>query len=340
MDLSTRLLRDRVARLERLLKDLADQVAGLGVGGVSDHGALTGLADDDHPQYHNDARGDVRYAPIANGVTNGDSHDHSGGDGAQIDHGSLAGLADDDHPQYALDTALAAATEWAPTPSRAVFWDDFWANDYSGDHDYYRGVSGGTIAPTYTANGTGVLGVEEFTTGGGITGYSYIRVFNNWDYWAGGGEVTFVCYVNFAQVVDGSNTWSARIGIGDSASFADHTDGIYFDLAVALGSYTLDAVCSGAGTQTRTATGITIVANTWYQLRWVMNAAGNSVDFSVWSGGVQIGSTTTIATANIPAPGERCAPELQIAKSGVGGGDMKMHIDYWGLKKDFTNPRY
>ena len=29
--------------------------------GVSDHGALTGLADDDHTQYHNDARGDARY---------------------------------------------------------------------------------------------------------------------------------------------------------------------------------------------------------------------------------------------------------------------------------------
>lgn len=32
-----------------------------GVGGVTDHGALTGLNDDDHTQYHNDARGDVRY---------------------------------------------------------------------------------------------------------------------------------------------------------------------------------------------------------------------------------------------------------------------------------------
>ena len=40
----------------------------LGVGnltianGVTDHGVLTGLADDDHTQYHNDARGDARYS--------------------------------------------------------------------------------------------------------------------------------------------------------------------------------------------------------------------------------------------------------------------------------------
>lgn len=36
-------------------------VSGTGGGGVTDHGALTGLSDDDHTQYHNDARGDARY---------------------------------------------------------------------------------------------------------------------------------------------------------------------------------------------------------------------------------------------------------------------------------------
>jgi len=37
---------------------------GGGSGGVSDHGLLMGLSDDDHPQYHTDARGDARYMPI------------------------------------------------------------------------------------------------------------------------------------------------------------------------------------------------------------------------------------------------------------------------------------
>jgi hypothetical protein len=30
-------------------------------GTISDHGQLTGLSDDDHPQYHTDARGDIKY---------------------------------------------------------------------------------------------------------------------------------------------------------------------------------------------------------------------------------------------------------------------------------------
>lgn len=43
---------------------------------------------------------DTLYAASGCSVTNGDSHDHSGGDGAQIDHGGLNGLSDDDHSQY------------------------------------------------------------------------------------------------------------------------------------------------------------------------------------------------------------------------------------------------
>lgn len=62
----------------------ANLASELGGGGVIDHGGLAGLTDDDHPQYHNDTRGDARYSQLG--------HGH--------DHGSLAGLDDDDHPIY------------------------------------------------------------------------------------------------------------------------------------------------------------------------------------------------------------------------------------------------
>lgn len=49
-----------------------------GTGGVTDHGALTGLGDDDHTQYHTDARGDARYealgAVAAHAGTGGTAH--------------------------------------------------------------------------------------------------------------------------------------------------------------------------------------------------------------------------------------------------------------------------
>lgn len=52
----------------------------------------------------NHAHGGV-YAPVANGVSNGDSHDHLGGDGAQIAHTSLSSIGTSTHAQ--IDTHIA-----------------------------------------------------------------------------------------------------------------------------------------------------------------------------------------------------------------------------------------
>lgn len=59
-------------------------------GGASDHGALTGLSDDDHSQYHTDGR--------ASTWLGGKSISDLG----TIDHDLLDGLSDDDHSQYGL----------------------------------------------------------------------------------------------------------------------------------------------------------------------------------------------------------------------------------------------
>lgn len=66
--------------------------------GITDHGDLDGLADDDHPQYHNDARGDARYSLLG--------HDH---DADYEPLGAVAAheAAGDPHPGYATDSDLS-----------------------------------------------------------------------------------------------------------------------------------------------------------------------------------------------------------------------------------------
>lgn len=68
-------------------------------GGVTDHGALTGLTDDDHSQYHTDARGDARYYTQSQVNTSlsakaNTSHTHTTTDITGLS-GSLAAKADD-----------------------------------------------------------------------------------------------------------------------------------------------------------------------------------------------------------------------------------------------------
>lgn len=61
------------------------------------------------------------FAVAAKGVTNGDSHDHAGGDGGQIDHGGLAGLADDDHTQYIKHSLATAANDFLVASGAGAF---------------------------------------------------------------------------------------------------------------------------------------------------------------------------------------------------------------------------
>lgn len=74
---------------------------GGGGGGVTDHGLLTGLADDDHTQYFNTTRGDARYSQTTHLHTG--TYDPAGTAAAAIV--THVGLSDP-HTQYLLESAL------------------------------------------------------------------------------------------------------------------------------------------------------------------------------------------------------------------------------------------
>jgi len=71
---------------------------------TNDHGGLTGLSDDDHPAYHNDARGDARYSLLAHAHTG--TYDPAGtASGLITTHEAAA----NPHPGYLTPTEGDAA---------------------------------------------------------------------------------------------------------------------------------------------------------------------------------------------------------------------------------------
>lgn len=86
---------------------------------ITDHGALTGLADDDHLHYHTDARGDARYSQLGHGhdasaITSGTLDDARIPSGIARDSEVSAAIAThvalaDPHAQYELESANVAA---------------------------------------------------------------------------------------------------------------------------------------------------------------------------------------------------------------------------------------
>src|SRR5512137_2880917 len=185
-----------------------------GDGAQVDHGGLAGLSDDDHPQYikhslataANDflvASGagafakktleevktalglgsaaytaSTDYATAAKGVTNGDSHDHNGGDGAQVDHGGLAGLSDDDHPQYIKHSLATAANDMLMASGAGAFAKKTLAEvktalglgsaAYTASTDYATAAKGVTNGDSHDHNGGDGAQVDH----GGLAGLS------------------------------------------------------------------------------------------------------------------------------------------------------------------------
>ena len=100
----------RIDQKIRTTSGLLISATGGGVEGVTDHGALTGLADDDHTQYYNQARGDARYVRHARALTAGAGLT---GGGDLSDDRDFAVGAGNGITVNANDVALASSTAGA-----------------------------------------------------------------------------------------------------------------------------------------------------------------------------------------------------------------------------------
>lgn len=251
--------------LERRLRIVE---ASTGGSGTTDHGSLGGLADDDHTQYYNATRGDARYAVLAKGVTNGDSHNHFGGDGAQVDHGGLSGLSDDDHSIYHNDTrgdvrylklqGAAAQTINAAGSSDANLIIESVSNPYLFFLDAgANGIGINNPAPAKSLDLIGNFRIVSDTTSGHGFDLSTLGVTNTWGY---GRNVLYLrpalADVDYPGVqvaiknYDSTSTYRAA-----SLSFRDGDDTEMFSFGVTAASVFLDTPTASTSVIFRLGTG-------------------------------------------------------------------------------------
>lgn len=156
-------------------------VAGGGAG-ATNHGDLTGLADDDHSQYHNDVRGDARYSQLGHG------HAIANVTGLQaaLDGKETAGTvaaheaAGDPHPQYLTaaegNAAYASAghSHNGLAPSGGTTGQVLKKNSNT-DYDYSwsadaTGGGGGSVTPVQVTVDFGSVPVQSKTFDVAVTG--------------------------------------------------------------------------------------------------------------------------------------------------------------------------
>jgi hypothetical protein len=122
---------------------------------VTDHGALSGLADDDHTQYHTDARGDARYSLLG--------HDHN------ADYQPL----DADLTSWAGVTRASGFDDWVADPTSAKLRTLVSDESGTGALLFANGNIGAATGTSLQLSGGGSVGADNRWYYGGVaTGWN------------------------------------------------------------------------------------------------------------------------------------------------------------------------
>lgn len=210
-----------------------------------------------------------------------------------------------------------------------------------GDTEAYRGETGwrkeesGTGASVDVATGNiygrvhGILNCRPGTTASGaaraMRGVANLQT--------GDGETEFETSVALEDLSDGTDRFAIFTGFADSTYGAGSRDGIGFYYKDDVNSGKFLCSCEANGTETTADSGITVAADTWYNLEALVNAGGTSVAFYI------DGSLVATITTNIPTGTSRLfGAYMEIVKS-LGTTQRDFWTDYFQIRKRFTSLR-
>lgn len=223
-----------------------------------------------------------------------------------------------------ISSYLDLANLSTPRVHKPSYWSDFLSTNTVQNVFIGVAISSGTntTAPAsgvVTGNHPGVVLMRSSTTAN--SGWKYQTDITQ--FLIGGGEVFDIVFRTPAAL---TNT-TYRFGLLDTVTSADAVDGAYFEVAatgVAVGK------TSSNSTRSTTATIATLVVNTWYHARAVVNTAATQVDFTIYSeAGSSLG--TASLTTNIPTvAGRETGAGFIGTNSGTTASDVA-NLDYMAI---------
>jgi len=235
---------------------------------------------------------------------------------------------------YSDSTGVPIWGDYSDITRYVTFYEDFLTNQIllglnTGGTSSSAGVRG---APSTAAH----PGAIRLVTGISTTGFADAYGSNVDDVLKlGGGTAKFETIVNLSALSDGTNTYTAQIGITTPA-YNDNlsiTAGIYFTYTHSTNSGKWVLNCTKASTTTTSDTGIAVAGATWVRLGFVLNSAGTSVQ--AYINGVAAG---TPITTNIPAATTALNFQWLIIKS-AGTGSFNLDIDAYKFQIALASTR-
>lgn len=148
----------------------------------------------------------------------------------------------------------------------------------------------------------------------------------------GAGEMYLLASVAFEAVSDGTNRYEFFFGLSSAGGTitSEPANGIYFWYDDASSNFRIK--CANASSVTNTDSGVTLAANTAYQLIIKVNSAGNSVEFFI--NGTSVGTVNT----NVPST-TTDLNDISWIRRTVGTTSRKFYYDKVVIIKDYTTGR-
>ena len=336
------------------------QISGGGGGGVTDHGALTGLGDDDHTQYLNETRHDALPSDNPHSVTkaqvglsnvpNVDATARANHTGTQTAStisdflsavqsnetttslslsGSTLSYVDEDGVTTNIDlSGLGGGGGGGNPATKMELYEEFVTGtedtDELGTYGWRTGASGSGSSIVRLNGVSGHPGIVRLNIGAANNSSVYINLgepsFHS--VFPAGGELVFetVLRWNFDTIADLDVLY---FGLASGTNVGVPGAGIYFEPGATNWFLTAsDGVTSSSDT------GIAIADNAWTKFRWTLNAAATSVQASI--NGVDVGSAIT---TNIPSS----AISPVFLGEGISGTVINtLDIDYFYMTQDLT----